>query len=883
MAERTPEPWHTLSRDEVFARLDTRENGLTAAAVLERRKTFGRNELPEKPAPPFWWVFIRQFNSPLIYILAAAAAFSIIVGEFTDAAFIGVVLLINALIGSIQEWKAERASRALQKLIVTRATVMRDGESVELDASDLVPGDIVWLESGNHVPADMRLLSAHALEVDESLLTGESMAVSKDPEWPRIVHAPMGDRRNMCWAGALVARGRGRGIVVATGRNTAVGQLALDVTGRAAGKPPLMERLERFTKLIGIAVLVSAVIVAVLGVVLQGRTISEMFLVAVALAVSAIPEGLPVTLTIVLAIATARMAKRGVVVRKLSAVEGLGSCTLIASDKTGTLTANELTVRKLMLPDMTELDVSGVGYTPVGEVPGAEAAADLIRTGMLCNEGNLHRSGTEWHWRGDPTDIALLAVGIKAGHSHEDLETRYPLITQIPFEPERKYAATFHRHGGNTLTCVKGAPERVLDMCEWADDTQRAKLADAAGALAAQGFRVLGLAHGDKQHVTEAHQPPEPKNLTFVGFVGMIDPLRDGVKEAVAACRKAGIGVSMVTGDHPVTAFAIARELGMADDRSQVLSGTELEKLSPDELRARIDTTRVFARTSPQQKLQIVNAARDAGHFVAVTGDGVNDAPALRVANIGVAMGKSGTDVAREAAELVISDDNFATIIAGVEEGRVAYDNLRKVIFLLVSTGAAEVMLVMLAVGTGNPLPLLPVQLLWLNLVTNGIQDKALAFEPKDGDVLARPPRPTKERIFNRLMIERVLLSAAVMAGVSFALFTYLPTETDEQVSAARNVILLLFVLFENVQIGNARSEVRSLFTLSPLKNPFLLLAAAGAFLLHFACMHIPAAQKVLGTMPVEMETWITVALLALILPAVMESHRLFRYLRPIK
>jgi P-type Ca2+ transporter type 2C len=862
---------------EVLAALGVTEDGLATADALERLARHGPNELPHKKPPPFWWVFIRQFNSPLIYILAAAAVFSIIVSEYADAGFIGAVLMVNAIIGSIQEWRAEKASQALQKLIVTRATVIRDGESLELPAREIVPGDIVMVESGNRVPADLRLLAAHGLEADESLLTGESLSVLKEPGWVGHERSTLGDRRNMCHAGSVVARGRGRGVVVATGADTSVGELAVDVSAPGAGKPPLMVRLERFTRLIGILVLGAALIVALLGVLVQGKPAGEMFMAAVALAVSAIPEGLPVTLTVVLAIATARMARRGVVVRKLAAVEGLGSCTMIASDKTGTLTANELTVQRVMLPDERELEVTGVGYAPKGEVSGdgGDALAALARACVLCNEGNLHRSDDEWHWRGDPTDIALLAFGIKAGVSHDALEASLPQVNQIPFEPEHKYAATFHRDGSRTLCCVKGAPERVLEMCAWDDRAVESALADAAARLAARGYRVLGVAQAHVDTVDESQAPPEPRELSFLGFVCMIDPLREGVKQAVADCRKAGITVAMVTGDHPVTALAISKDLGLASERSQVLTGSEIEDMPEEELRERIKLTRVFARTSPQQKLRIVTAARKAGHFVAVTGDGVNDAPAMRNANIGVAMGKSGTDVAREAAELVISDDNFATIVAGVEEGRVAYDNLRKVIFLLVSTGAAEVVLVMLAVGTGMPLPLLPVQLLWLNLVTNGIQDKALAFEPREGDVLDRPPRPPNERIFNRIMIERLLLSAVVMGVSGFILFAWLLDAGWEE-AAARNVVLLLFVLFENVHIGNARSETRSLFTLSPFKNRFLLICAAGAFGLHFACMHIPLMQNLLGTQPVGLDTWILLGCIALLLPAAMELHKLW-------
>jgi magnesium-transporting ATPase (P-type) len=617
-----------------------------------------------------------------------------------------------------------------------------------------------------------------------------------------------------------------------------------------------------------------------------------MFLFGVALAVSAIPEGLPVALTVALAIATTRMARRGVIVRRLAAVEGLGSCTLIASDKTGTLTCNELTVREVRLPDGTRFEVTGEGFVPRGEVrlDGKAASGDhgelaaLARAAVLCNEGDLHQCEGTWVWRGDPTDLALLSLGHKLGWVREVALGRHPQVNEIPFEPERRFAATYHRADDAVRIFVKGAPERVLTMCAWPEHGDRGPEVQAlAESMAEQGFRVLALAEGTAPADLDPEQiPAEPSGLTFLGLVGMIDPLRPGVREAVAACHEAGITVCMITGDHPVTALAIARDLGFASRPDQVVTGRELESQSPDEIQQTVQKVRVFARTTPRQKLQLVEAARQAGHFVAVTGDGVNDAPALRAANIGVAMGRSGTDVAREAAELVITDDNFATIVSGVEEGRVAYDNVRKVIYLLVSTGAAEVILLTLAVATGWPdtdagfavLPLLPVQLLWLNLVTNGIQDVALAFEPNEGDVLRRKPRPPHERIFNRLMIERTVVAAVVMAAVGFAAFCWMIEVAGMSEDSARNALLLLMVLFENIHIGNCRSETRSAFFLSPLRSPILLGGAIIAFLVHVAAMHWPLTQRLLKTEPVSLTTWAALLALALTIFVAMEVHK---------
>ncbi|MDF1845424.1 MAG: HAD-IC family P-type ATPase, partial [Rubripirellula sp.] len=843
------QPWYALDLSSVERWLDAGVGGLTSAEAAERLERVGPNELPHAPRPAWWQIALRQFRSPLIYILGIAAVVSIAIGEPTDAGFIAAVLGLNALIGGYQEWRAEKSTQALQQLLQIRAAVMRDGEVTEVDAEKVVPGDTVWLESGNRVPADMRLVSAHGFEIDESLLTGESLAVSKDPTWTGAEPTPVGDRCNMAYAGSIVVRGRAQGIVVATGPATHVGQLALDVIGATGGKPPLLERMERFTHVVAAAVLVAACIVAVLGIVLHNHSVHDMFLFAVALAVSAIPEGLPVALTVALAIGTARMARRGVIVRRLAAVEGLGSCTLIASDKTGTLTCNELTVREIRTPSGERFDVSGEGFAPEGQVthdgqtvdPGNHPMLNGLATvSVLCNEADLHRRDGKWIWRGDAVDLALLVMAHKLGWVREASLLSYPQVNELPFEPERQFAATYHQAGGSIDVLVKGAPEKVLAMCDWDSDFGRqeashsvAEMLQLAESMGEQGYRVLALAEGTApDNLDPAQTPPEPAHLTFLGFVGMIDPLRPGVRDAVTACGEAGVGACMITGDHPVTALAISRELGLASEPHQVVTGSELTKMSPEEIGRAVRTARVFARVAPHQKLELVNAARRVGHFVAVTGDGVNDAPALRAANIGVAMGKSGTDVAREAAELVISDDNFATVVAGVEEGRVAYDNVRKVIYLLISTGAAEVVLVGLALIAGLPLPLLAVQLLWLNLVTNGIQDVALAFEPSEGDVLNRPARPTSERIFNRLMIERTIAAALVMGCVGFGAFWWMLRAgwTEE---AARSALLLLMVLFENVHLGNCRSETKSALRLSPFRSPILLGGALIALLIH--------------------------------------------------
>ena len=877
-------PWHSESPDSVLAAIGTSLRGLSPEEAERRRQEYGPNLLPEKSPAPLWRIVLRQFTSPLIYILVAAAVVSAAIGDLKDAGFIAAVLAINAIIGTWQESQAEKSSHALRKLLRIHAQVERDGEVTEIKAEDVVPGDVVWLESGNRVPADLRLISAHGLEVDESLLTGESLATKKDADWVGAEGTTLADRGNMAFAGSLVARGRAKGIVVGTGLATHVGQLALDVVGSAGGKPPLLIRMERFTNYVAVGTLGAAVVIGGLGLLLWQYTVVEAFFFVIALAVSAIPEGLPVAMTVALAVATTRMARRNVIVRRLTAVEGLGSCTLIATDKTGTLTCNELTVREVVLPDGTPYEVTGEGFVPNGQIlchgrpvdPAVdEQFAATVRAAVLCNEAVLHHRNGDWVWRGDAVDVALLSLGQKTGLTRENLLDDFPQVNQIPFESEHQFSASFHRRGDDTILCVKGAPERVLEMCATGISTEdRQRLEESALEMANRGLRVIAVAKGKLlQPHSSADAPPMPADLELLGFLGMIDPLRAGAREAVAHCRSAGVQVAMVTGDHRVTALAIARNLGLADRDDEVVTAAELDGRLDAELAERVQGTRVFARVTPRQKLEIVNAAREAGHFVAVTGDGVNDAPALRAANVGVAMGKAGTDVAREAAELVISDDNFTSIVGGIEEGRIAYDNIRKVIYLLVSMGAAELLMVLLAVITGLPVPLLPVQLLWLNLVTNGIQGVAMAFEPGEGDSLQRQPRPPGEPIFNRLMLERLLVAVLVVGVGGFMVYD-IALRLGWDVVDARNLLLLSMVLFENFHVGNCRSETRSAFALSPLRSPVLFFGTLAAFLVHVAGMHVPFLQDMLSTEPVDAGMWaIAIGVSVLIVPAV-ELHK---------
>ncbi len=857
--------------------------------AASRRQVHGPNEIPDGAGRAVWHVFAQQFVSPLIAVLVCAAGLSLWLGERTDAIFIGAVLLLNAVIGTTQEYRAEQGAQALRRMVTTTADVVRDGDVVELDARELVPGDVVLLSSGMKVPADLRLLDVQGLRVDESPLTGESLPVDKDAGAPVSVTAPLGDRPTMVFAGTFVGSGRARGVVTATGGGTELGALAGRLRQPSMAEPPLLARMRRFTVVVGVAVGTVAVAMGVIELA-QGAAWHEVVLVGVALAVSAVPEGLPVALTVALAVAVRRMARRAVIVRRLVAIESLGSCTVIATDKTGTLTVNELTVTHVAVPGHAPWDVSGVGAEPTGAVlvpvggdgPALAGAERLALAGVLCNEATLASTDDGWMHRGDAVDVALLVLGHKLGITRPAAAEALPQVSAIPFEPVHRYAASLHLVDDRTAcVVVKGAAERVLAMCAtmagpdgdvpldraWADAT--------VARLATGGERVLALAAGtvpwrDGQDLDHG----DLTGLTLVGMVGMSDPLRSDSSAAVAACRRAGIAVVMVTGDHPATALATARRLGLAERPDDVVTGARLARAGDDAAVERLVAgATVFARVEPAQKYTVVAALTRMGHVVAVTGDGANDTPALHHAHVGVAMGRSGTDVAREAAEIVVTDDRFGAISAGVEEGRIAYANVRKVVQLLVSTGAAELVLVLSALVIGLPLPLLAVQLLWLNLVTNGIQDVALAFEPGEGDEMSRTPRPPGEPVFDRTMVERVLLSAAVMGGVSLALYRAL-LAAGWTVEDARNSIVLLMVLFENVHVFNSRSERRSVFARGPHRNLLLVGGTVAAQLLHVAAMHLPFTQEALDLRPVSFSSWVALLALALTLLLAVEAHK---------
>ena len=887
---------HSLSIEQIFEQLNSSEHGINKEQVKQRLDECGLNSLPKAKSSTIISIFIDQFKSPLIYILVIAAIVSLFVQEWSDAIFIGAILIINATIGTTQEFSAQKAAASLKQLVMTRCRVIRDNESYEIDAQELVPGDIVLLESGDSVAADLRLINTNDLTVDESLLTGESLAVEKNNVAVFPIDTALGDRLNMAFAGTLVNRGRATGVVVATALNTQLGRIASSILNEPPPKAPLIIRMENFTHKIAILVGIAAILMAVIAF-SRGTEITEIFMLTVALAVSVIPEGLPIAITVALAISMRRMAKRNVIVRQLVAVEALGSCTYIATDKTGTLTVNQLMAKRVILPSECPWKVSGDSIDPVGEViknNGGLSEKDnimlneLARTCVLCNEAFLGKRDQQWVQHGDAVDVALLVLAHKLNIVKADTLISYPEIKSIPFESKNQFSASLNQVDQQPRVFVKGAMEKIFPMCSQMQTQDGLKtidlswLEEQAINLASQGYRVIALASGDYEQNPEDFCKEHLTKLTLLGLVGMIDPLRQESKNAVVASRSAGINVAMVTGDHPITALAIAKQLDLADSDKQVVSGPQLKQAKTEKAFDQLtEDVTVFARVEPEQKLSIVESLQRNGHYVAVGGDGANDAPALRAAHVGVAMG-SGTDVAKETAELVITDDNLSSVVAGIEEGRIAYSNVRKVIFLLISTGVAELVLFVLSLVSGLPIPLVAVQLLWLNLVTNGIQDVALAFEPGEGNELSHPPRKPSEAIFNRLMVERVVISSVVMGVVAFVLFQSL-LSSGMSVDMARNSTLLLMVLFENVHVFNCRSESLSVFAHSLLKNPILVFGTIAAQLIHIGSMYTPWIKDVLGIQPVSIQHWAELLLIALSLLVVMEFHKWFRRKFPVR
>jgi cation-transporting ATPase F len=883
-------PWWTKEATDVLADLGSGHHGLDESEARRRLSTFGPNTIQEAGGIGPLEIFINQFKSPLIYILLLSAVLTAALGEYGDMSIIVAVLVLNATVGTFQEHRAERALQALRQLTAPKSTVLRGGTDREVDSHSLVPGDILLLQSGSKVPADGRIIRATGPQVDESLLTGESTVVDKVANVLPDPALPLADRANMAYMGSVVTRGRAHAVVTATGMATELGRIAGEIWETEQPASPLQRRMAQFARIIGVAIVIVCAVVFPLGVGV-GESVTTMLRTVIALIVAAIPEGLPVALTLALAIGVNRMARRHAIVRGLPAVETLGSCTVIGSDKTGTLTENRMTVQAIYAAG--ELyRVTGTGYELDGriELNGAQVRPRpssplhwLLVAGALNNEASLYRTDGDVDVRADPTEIALLVAAAKAGVFKGGAEEVFPRAGEIPFEPERRFSASYHQHGeSGHILFVKGAPERVLAMCTAAEGRDGPTTLDPAEVMAVsdrlggEGLRMLAMAYGQTDHRIALDAEEGPSDLTFLGLVGMMDPPRPGVPEAVAACQSAGIRVLMLTGDHRSTAVAVAGKVGIqtGDD---VIEGRHIERLSDEDLEMLVSRASVFARVEPHHKLRIVQALQRQGNVAAVTGDGVNDAPALRAADIGVAMGLRGTDVAKEASNIIVTDDNFATIVAAVEEGRVVFDNVRKVTFFLLSTGIAVVIAVFVSIVGGFPLPLLPAQIIWVNLVTNGIQVGALAFEPGERDTLQKPPRPPNEGILSPILWERTALVGTVIAAATLAFFLTEFYLADSSLEQARTMALTTMVMFQAIHVGNARSEHLSAFRKSPFSNPFLFVGTIAALSVQAGALYFWPTQTLLDVEPLTLSEWLRIAAASVSIVLVVEMHKLVR------
>lgn len=855
--------------------------GLSSEQAGQLLEQHGHNRLPEPPMPGPVKLFFRQFLSPFIYILLIAAIASLALGQIPNAVFITAVLLLNAIIGTVQEFSAQKAAAALRQMVKGEARVVRDGFPRRINVEEIVPGDFLILSSGDKVPADILLCESFSLAVDESMLTGESLAVAKNAQAVVDEHAPLSERVDRCFAGSIITHGRAKGIVIATALETQLGKIAEEVSGERVSEPPLMIRIRKFTYQVAAAIIIAILLLVGLMLVKGGYNTEGMIMMAIGLAVSTIPEGLPAALTVALAIGMKRMASHNVIIRKLLAVEALGSCTFICSDKTGTLTVNQLTIREIVLPDGRNYKVTGEGVAPGGEIIGEdlEAVQQLCLTGMLANESHLEYAGGEWVSDGDIVDVAFLVLAKKLGMSLTQYRQQHARIDLIPYESENAYSGSLNMGPDSPHLYVKGSPERLLEMCSQMETSDgvvsidHETLTRQFEQLAASGYRLIALAH---REATRDSATEQVNNLVFLGMVAMIDPVRAEAKDAIRRCWQGGIEVAMVTGDHPSTAAAIGKDIGLWVDGDPIVTGAmirDIDEHDQQALNRLINPCRVFARIEPKQKEQIVDTLMRAGHFVAVTGDGVNDAPAMQRANVGVAMGKRGTDVAKETADLIITDDNFASIVDGIEQGRIVYNNIRKVIGLLIATGFSALLLFFLTVLAGLPMPMTAVQLLWLNLVANGLQDVALAFEPKEGGELERQPRKPTEPVFESHILQHVLVTGSVMGLLAFAVFSYL-LNSGSTTEDARNLTLMLMVLFGNIHALSSRSETRSIFRIRFLANPFLVMAVPLAQGIHIAAMYTPGLSEILELSPVTIQQWLMLLAIALLFLAAEELHK---------
>ncbi|MDO9611151.1 MAG: cation-transporting P-type ATPase [Serpentinimonas sp.] len=886
--------WHHQAPDEVIGLLEANpQQGLDAAAVQTRQRTFGPNALPQSKGRGPLLRFLLQFNQVLVYILLVATAIKLGVGAWTDAAVIFGVIFLNAVIGFIQEGKALGALAALARALTTEATVLRGGQRQRIDACELVPGDIVLLASGDKVPADLRLLEVRELRVEEAALTGESLPVEKRAE-PLRPDTVLADRRNMAYSSTLVHYGTATGVVVATGKGTEIGRISELLAHTDVLATPLTRRITRFSHWLMWAILALAALSFAVGTFVHGQSLVDMFLAAVALAVAMIPEGLVVVMTITLAIGVSRMARRNAIIRHLPAVETLGSTTVICSDKTGTLTRNEMTVQRLWAGGVGA-EVSGVGYAPQGALSdqGQPLAAlplaldELLRAGLLCNDSVLREEGDAWRIDGDPTEGALIVAARKAGLHEAAAAAAHPRLDALPFESQHQYMATLHG-GAQPVVYMKGAAEAVLARCDRAIDAEGSSQpldADAVQAeveaMARLGLRVLAFARRSGVGLARIGHAEVGGGLEFLGLQGMIDPPRAEAVRAVRACHTAGIRVKMITGDHAVTAAAIAAEIGLDPRASRehpprALSGRQLEALDEAAFEAAAADTAVFARVTPEQKLRLVQALQARGEVVAMTGDGVNDAPALKRANIGVAMGITGTEVSKEAAAMVLTDDNFASIEAAVEEGRGVFDNIVKFISWILPTNAGQGLVIIAAILAAQPLPILPVQALWINMTTAVLLGLTLCFEPREAGIMLRPPRRPDAPILNFELVLRILIvGVMLMVGATVLFHHALARGLSE--AEARTIALAVFAVGQSFYLLNMRSLRHSMWKLGLMSNPWIWVGIAAMMGSQWLVTYVPLMNTLFHTAPIAAAEWLPVLAVGLAIHLVVGAEKLLR------
>ncbi len=872
--------WHVLSKEEVEEKLSTSfSKGLSKDEVYRRLEQYGPNELEEKGRRTIFQMFLDQFKDFMIAVLIVAAIISGLLGEITDAIIILLIVVLNAVLGVVQENKAEQSLEALKKMASPTAKVIRNGMPDVVPASQLVPGDVVVLEAGDFVPADIRLIETSNLKIEEAALTGESVPVEKCSQKLEKEDVPLGDRVNMAYSGSIVTYGRGKGIVVGTGMNTEMGKIAEMIQTSEETVTPLQKRLEVVGKTLGTAALAICGVIFIVGI-LYGKEIFQMFLTSVSLAVAAIPEGLPAIVTIVLAVGVQRMARRNAIIRKLPAVETLGSATIICSDKTGTLTQNRMTVEQVYYNGQ---------FLSTHKLEKEKSLDDhlklLVTTGVLCNDTQMVVEGEKKKTIGDPTETALVQLGLKVGLDKDVLDTNLPRVDELPFDSERKLMTTVHKLENGYRVFTKGAPDRLILRCNRIlldgkvvdiSEDHLQQIQKANDDMASRALRVLGMAYKDLDDLNYTDKEKELENgLIFVGLVGMIDPPRPEAKKAIKICQRAGIKPIMITGDHKITAVAIARQLGILERDEEAITGVELDRLSDEEFKERVKDISVYARVSPEHKVRIVKAWQAWGEIVAMTGDGVNDAPALKIADIGAAMGKVGTDVAKEAADMVLTDDNFATIVAAVEEGRIIFANILKAIQYLLSCNVGEILVIFIATMLNWEEPLLPIHILWINLVTDSFPALALGMEPAERDIMDKKPRDPNARIFSRGMVRRIVYQGFLTGVLTLTAFTI---GLRDGLDIGRTMAFAALTFGELVHVLNVRSNKYSIFKIGFLTNRYVVGAMAISGLLQILVMTVPFLSDVFNVTALNLKHWMWVAILALARLVVVEIVKLLGY-----